>query len=97
MADPLDCPGYQRFIYIIRIILDTNAPAKESVWIYYDRRNEMETNDKLAQQGLAVVSGDKVPQETRLCNLHLRAIVRANDETGIVWGEQMLPDHSTIG
>jgi len=56
----------------------------------------METNDKLAQQGLAVVSDDKVPQETRLCNLDLRAIVGANDKTGIVWGEQVLPDRSTI-
>ena len=31
MADPLDGPSYQRFIYIIRIILDTNGVAKESV------------------------------------------------------------------
>jgi hypothetical protein len=31
MADPLDCPSDQRFIYIIRIILDTNGVAKESV------------------------------------------------------------------
>ncbi len=49
-----------------------------------------ETNDKLAQQCLVVVNGDKVPQQTHLGNLCLRAIIRANDETGIVWGEQVL-------
>jgi len=31
MADPLDCPGDQRFIHIIRIVLYTNGVAKESV------------------------------------------------------------------
>ncbi len=29
MADPLDCPGYQRFIHIICIILGTNKVKKE--------------------------------------------------------------------
>lgn len=56
----------------------------------------MGTNDKLAQQGLAIVSGDKIPQESRLRNLNLGAIVGADDKTGIVWGEQVLPDRSTI-
>ena len=51
---------------------------------------EWETNDKLAQQCLVIVNSDKVPQQTRLGNLYLRAIIGANDETGIVWGEQVL-------
>jgi hypothetical protein len=50
---------------------------------YYPRVGR-KTNDKLAQQGLPVVNCNEIPQETRLGDLYLRAIIGANNESGIV-------------
>jgi hypothetical protein len=50
----------------------------------------MGTNDKLAQQGLAIVSGDKIPQQARLDTLYLRAVIGTNNKPSIMWGEQVL-------
>jgi hypothetical protein len=50
----------------------------------------MGTNDKLAQQGLAIVNSDKTSQQARLDTLYLRAVVGANDKAGMMWGEQVL-------
>jgi hypothetical protein len=51
---------------------------------------KVETNDKLAQQGLEVVNGDKIPQQACLDTLYLRAVIGTNNKTGIMWGEQVL-------
>lgn len=50
----------------------------------------METNDKLAQQSLEIVNGDKIPQQARLDTLHLRAVIGTNNKPGIMWSEQVL-------
>ena len=83
MADTLDCPGYQCFINIICIILKTKKVKERVGWRYYPRV-EWKTDDKLAQQGLPIVNGNKIPQETRLGGLYLCAIVGTNNKSGIV-------------
>lgn len=50
----------------------------------------METNDKLAQQSLEIVNGDKIPQQARLDTLYLRAVIGTNNKPGIMWSEQVL-------
>jgi len=50
----------------------------------------MKTNDKLAQQGLTIVGGDKLPQQAAFDTLYLCAVIGPNNKSGIVWGEQML-------
>ena len=50
----------------------------------------METNDELAQQGLTIVSGDKIPQQAGFYPLYLSAVIGPNNESGIIWGEQVL-------
>ena len=50
----------------------------------------METNDELAQQGLTIVSGDKIPQQAGFNPLYLHAIIGPNNESGIMWREQVL-------
>lgn len=47
----------------------------------------METNDELAQQGLTIVSGDKIPKQASFDPLYLRAVIGPNNELSIMWGE----------
>ena len=56
----------------------------------YDRKMKMETNDELAQQGLTIVSGDKIPQKAGFNPLYLHAVIGPNNESGIMCGEQVL-------
>jgi hypothetical protein len=83
MADTLDCTCYQCFIHIICIILKTKK-VKERVGRLCIPTVGWKTNYKLAQQGLPIVNGNKIPQETRLGDLYLRAIIGANNKSGVV-------------
>jgi hypothetical protein len=80
MADSLDGPGHECFIHIICIILKTKRVKEKELVRGWDGK----TNDKLAEQGLPIVNGNEIPQETRLGDLYLRGIIGANDKSGIV-------------
>jgi hypothetical protein len=80
MPDTLDCPCNQRFVHIIRVILN----KKENKMNGYIQEEGRVTDHKFTQQRLAVVSGDKIPQDAGLCALYLCAVISPNNETGIV-------------